>query len=320
MEQIELDLRGLAELENRDTYAAARSAQVRVYWTTVGDLGIHIANVFAPVGSIFWSFDEHREMDCAHKGLRERLRGRGELSARARGICAEVGSSTRSAFATVLLGPLTGMLGEPFVSEVPLAQACLLDRRHMSFAVPDHCAPMVARYLQRQLDALGEEALMDCDEGVCLTHLELPSERLQSKPFLKLLETSVGAVDGNLLERMADDASIAAADLVNWRSSHLAALQHYDRGLSISVPNSPPYSAAFVRDASKVLEFRVQYACRFYPLGALSRLRCWLDRPNWQSLEFAGLREQSAELMDRRLCAFGFVDSNPLQEFGPART
>ena len=316
LEHIELDAWELAGLESQDTYAANRSARVRVYWTEIKDLRIHIANVFAPIGSVFWSFDEHGEMVRAHKDLRERLRGHGELPARVREMCAEVGVSTHSACAAILLGPLTGMLGDPFVSDMPLAEACLLDRRHMSFAVPDGCVPMVARYLQRQLDALGREALMSCRENVCLAHLELPTERLKSKPFLALLEASVGSVDSKRLECMADEASSAIADPAGWRSSHLADLQYYDRGLSVSVPCPPPYAADFVRAASRIIAFRVEYAYQFYPLGALNRLRHWLDGPHWQSLEFVDLRERSVESIDRRLRSFGFIDSNPIQEFG----
>lgn len=319
LEQIEVDTWELAEFKGQDSYAAHRSVgAVRVYWTPMKDLGVHVANVFPPIGAIFWSFDEHRAMRHAHDSVRARLGERGVLSPFIREICAELDLSTHSSFATVLLSPLTRMLGNDFSQEISLAEAGALDRRHMSFVVPDSCIPLMARYMQRQLDVLGEEALMSCDERVLLTRLEVPSARLESKPFLMLLEGSIERAEGRLLARMAAEACSAVANPLEWRTNHWMHLQHYDRGISISLPRPPPYAADFIRNASQVIKFRVDYAYRFYPLGALDKLRCWLDSANWQSLEFVDLREQSVELMSRRLCAFGFIDSNPLQEFGSA--
>lgn len=316
MDHIQLDTWELAALESRDTYAKARSTHVRVYWTALAGTGAHVANVFSPIGNIFWSLDVHPAMDRAHSDFLERLRKRGGLQERIREMCAEVGASTHSAYATILLGALTRILGDHFVSHVPLPEYCLLDRRHMGFVVPDGCVPMVSRYLQRQMDALGPEALRRCDEDACLTLLELPAERRKSRPFLTVLEAPVGAVGTDELRRIAGEADAALADPDGWCSRHLKQLQYYDRGISTSVVYPAPYTKDFVKHASKVLRFRCEFAVRFFPLGALSRLRRGLDDSKWHSLEFADLREQLVEGIDRRLCNYGFISTNPLQE-GP---
>lgn len=310
--ETEVDLWSLSEFDFAENFRTHRADEVSLVWTPIHELGVSAVNVFSPAGRIFWSMDEHRTFESAWRAFANDLNARFNLRSTVAAICAEVGKDTDSVFAGVLLRGLTSRLGESFQPQLPVEDFALLDRRLISTVVPIESTEAVCSYFRRQVEIFGSFATKACDETRFVTILDVPAERLRKQPYLRLLETMVETLSPGDRKVLSSAASSAMSRIEEWRESQLEAFEAYDRGISLFVSDRLLDDSPFLEDFRAMAEFRMCFAERYYPVGALQGLTESLNEGAWMRSRLSELRELLLLRAGPKLAQYPIILRNPI--------
>lgn len=310
----------LAELSIKDISSLQQDESISLIWTPLfefcdkgEEINGFILNILAPKDSYFFNFTGYYE--SFYHGLTLSNKNYIKDEKKIKQIIVSSGADTDSFFATILLHGITGhlekyqkLLGEKYSAYIFLKQS--------SFFIPTDFKPYVYDYFKQQVIQFDDSSIIKVQE--IRKDLDFINHQSFNATDLELIFSSfIDELDNEQQHLLIEKIDILETAR-NYEGRDIWFLKRKPNIRTIPARNMifrkhkkmDPY---FYELSKKVINFRVDWEIRNYPLKNLCSFKQEINSALWGELEFSTLRNELRRKIDLELAKYPIIQTNPFE-------